>query len=87
MKRGSEDNLTPANDYINQVSINNIANLKNLFTAYELIKSKSGNMNKATDKITLDGLSSEYLTKVQSRLRDGIYEFTPTRRILIPKPG
>lgn len=87
MIRGSEDNLTPANDYVNQVSIKNIANLKNLVTAYELIKSKPGNMTEATDKITLDGLSSEYLTKVQSRLRAGIYEFPPARRIQIPKPG
>lgn len=87
MIRGSEDNLTPANDYVNQVSIKNIANLKNLVTAYELIKSKPGNMTEATDKITLDGLSSEYLMKVQSRLRAGTYEFPPARRIQIPKPG
>jgi group II intron reverse transcriptase/maturase len=87
MIRGSEYNLTPANDYVNQVSIKNIANLKNLVTAYELIKSKPGNMTEATDKITLDGLTSEYLTKVQSRLRAGSYEFPPARRIQIPKPG
>lgn len=87
MIRGSEDNLTPPNDYVNQVSIKNIANLKNLVTAYELIKRKPGNMTEATDKITLDGLRSEYLTEVQSRLIAGIYEFPPAIIIQIPKPG
>jgi group II intron reverse transcriptase/maturase len=85
--RGSEENLTPANDYVNQVSIKNIANLKNLVAAYELIKSKPGNMTVATNKVTLDGISMEYLTKIQSRLRAGTYEFTPARRIQIPKAG
>ena len=85
--RGSEENLTPVNDCVNQVSIKNIANLKNLLAAYELIKSKPGNMTVATDKVTLDGISIKYLTKVQSRLRAGTYEFPPARRIQIPKPG
>ena len=85
--RGSEENIRPANDYVNQVSIKNIANLKILIAAYELIKSKPGNMTVATDKVTLDGISIEYLTKVQSRLRAGTYEFPPARRIQIPKPG
>lgn len=87
MIRGSEDNLTPADDSVYKVSIKNIANLKNLVAAYEIIKSKPGNMTEATDKITLDGLSKQYLTKVQSRLRAGTYEFPPARRIPIPKPG
>ena len=89
--RGSEQNLTPANDYVNQVSIKNIANLKNLVAAYEFIKSKPGNMTvgnrNSTDKVTLDGISIEYLTKVQSRLRAGTYEFPPARTIQIQKPG
>lgn len=85
VRRGSEENLTPANDYVNQVSIKNIANLKNLVAAYELIKSKPGNMTVATDKVTLDGISMEYLTKVQSRLRGGSFEFPPARSIQIPK--
>lgn len=84
---GCEDYLTPDNDYVNQVSIKNIANLKNLVTAYKLIKSKPGNMTEAADKITLDGLSSQYFTKVQSRLIAGIYEFPPARIIQILKPG
>lgn len=41
----------------------------------------------ATDKVTLDGISIEYLTKVQSRLRAGTYEFPPARIIQIPNPG
>jgi group II intron reverse transcriptase/maturase len=81
--RGSEENLTPANDCVNKVSIKNIANLKNLVAAYKLIKSKPGNMSAATD--TLEGINIEYLTRLQSRLRGGSYEFPPARRIQTPK--
>lgn len=85
--RGSEENITPPNDYVNQVSIKNIANLKNLVAAYELIKSKASNITVATDKVTLDGINIESLTKVQSRLRGGTYEFPPASKIQIPKAG
>jgi group II intron reverse transcriptase/maturase len=87
MKRGSEEILTPANDYVYQVSIKNIANIKNLVTAYELLKSKPGNMTEGTDKITLDDINIKYLTNIQSKLRAGTFEFPPARRIQIPKPG
>lgn len=85
--RGSEEEQTPAFNYDRKISIKNIANLKNLVTAYELIKSNPGNMTHATDKVTLDGISKEYLTKIQSKIRAGTYEFPPARRIQIPKPG
>lgn len=81
-KRGSEDEQTPALNNERKI-IKNIANLKNLVTAYELIKSKPGNMTHAT-KVSLDG--KEYLTKIQSKIRAGTYEFAPAR-IQIPKPG
>lgn len=82
-KRGSEDE-TPALNNDRKISIKNIANLKNLVTAYELLKSKPGNMTHAT-KVSLDGISPEYLTKIQSKIRAGRYEFAPA--IQIPKPG
>lgn len=82
-KRGSEDEQTPAFNYERKI-IKNIANLKNLVRGYELIKSKPGNMTHAT-KVSLDGMSKEYLTKIQSKIRAGRYEFAPA--IQIPKKG
>ncbi len=82
--RGSEDNKTLESTKIN---IKAISNLKNLISAYELIKSNPGNMTEGMDEITLDGITEKYLMNVQSKLKDGIYEFTPARRIQIPKQG
>lgn len=70
-----------------EVNIKAISNLKNLVTAYELIKSKPGNMTKGVDDVTLDGIDLKYLKKVQSELKGGKYKFNPARRIQIPKPG
>ena len=82
--RGSVVENTPESIEVNMKAI---SNLKNLVAAYELIKSNPGNMTKGNDEITLDGMDLKYLKNVQSRLKNGTFEFTPARRIQIPKPG
>lgn len=69
------------------VNIKSISNLKNLIAAYETIKSNPGNMTQGLEPTTLDGISKDYLLKVQEKLRSGTYKFKAARRIQIPKPG
>lgn len=71
----------------NTVNIKSISNLKNLVAAYELIKSNPGNMTRGVSKDTLDGISLDYLKRIQSELRAGTFKFGPARRVHIPKPG
>lgn len=82
--RGS-DNLYPVQ--VDQVNIKAISNIKNLVTAYELIKSNPGNMTEGVDNTTLDGISMDYFEKTQSLLKAGKFKFSPARRVQIPKPG
>lgn len=82
--RGSDDmNSLRSTD----INIKTISNIKNLVSAYELIKSKPGNLTHGVDKTTLDGLTMKTLKKIQKELKAGTYEFNPARRIQIPKPG
>jgi group II intron reverse transcriptase/maturase len=82
--RGSNDKNTLKSMEIN---IKSISNIKNLISAYELIKSNPGNLTVGTDNVSLDGINLKYLLFTQSRLRAGTFEFKPARRIQIPKPG
>lgn len=82
--RGSEDNNTLV---LTDINIKAISNLKNLISAYELIKSNPGNMTKGVKNETLDGIDKEYFLNIQSKLKAGQYEFNPARRIQIPKAG
>ena len=53
-----------------------------------MIKGKPGNMTKGSTKETLDGISMSYFSKLSEDLLKGKFNFTPTRRIMIPKgPG
>lgn len=61
--------------------------MKNLVTAYELIKSNPGNMTPGVDNDTLDGLTLSYLNRIQTQLRNGQFKFSPARRTQILKPG
>lgn len=70
-----------------EINIKNISNLKNLITAYELIKSNPGNMTPGPDGTTLDGITKDYLVRVQKKLKAGTFKFSPARRVQIPKPG
>jgi retron-type reverse transcriptase len=73
------------------MNIKQISNFKNLVAAYELIKSNKGNRTPfplwRKSKETLDGLSIEHLKRTQAKLRSGTFNFSPGRRIQIPKPG
>lgn len=82
--RGSELKNLHSKDTVN---IKDISNLKNLVTAYELIKSNPGNMTPGASKETLDGINLDYLERIQSQLRAGTFKFGPARRVQIPKPG
>lgn len=82
--RGSAVNTSPNSFNRDKLNMKEVANLLNLVTAYELIKSNPGNMTPGTDSQTLDGMSIGYLEKIQSELRAGTYKFPPAR---IPKPG
>lgn len=85
-RRGSVTKEIPGK-ITTEMSIEAIANLMNLVVAYELIKSKPGNMTPGVDSQTLDGMDLETLRRVQRILRAGKYAFPPARRIEIPKPG
>jgi retron-type reverse transcriptase len=82
--RGSEAMNTQESQSIN---IKNISNIKNLVAAYELIKSNPGNMTKGMDDITLDGINLSYFKDLQTSLKAGKFDFSPARRVRIPKPG
>jgi len=75
------------NNFINRATIKIISSIETLITAYEIIKSKPGNMTPGADKLTLDSISLKYLTKVSSELKEGKFEFSPVKRVYISKPG
>lgn len=56
-----------------------------LVACYEDIKGKPGKMTKGTTNETLDGLSWEWFTKLGKDINKGAFNFTPARRVLIPK--
>lgn len=64
-----------------------IADPVTLSLAYELIKSKPGNMTKGVDNSTLDKVSKEWITKIAKQLQAGQFKFQPSRRVWIPKEG
>lgn len=41
----------------------------------------------ADRKTTLDGISLKYLDRIGKKIRSGKFEFSPARRVQIPKPG
>lgn len=67
--------------------IHYIADVNTLILAYETIKSRPGNMTPGSTPGTLDGINTEYLSRISRKIRAGKYSFTPARRVWIPKPG
>lgn len=53
--------------------------------AYEMIKSKPGNMTKGSDNETIDGISRDWIDITISSLLNESYKPNPTRRVYIPK--
>nr|YP_002600927.1 putative reverse transcriptase and intron maturase [Pyramimonas parkeae]ACJ71149.1 putative reverse transcriptase and intron maturase [Pyramimonas parkeae] len=62
-----------------------LCNKQLLTLAYNLIKSKPGNMTPGTDKLTLDKMSERLIDKTSRQLRDQTFKFKPVRRVFIPK--
>ena len=67
--------------------IHYIADVNTLILAYETIKSRPGNMPPGSTPETLDGIHTEYFSRISRKIRAGKYRFTPARRVWIPKPG
>jgi len=73
--------------FINHGLIHIISDIDILVYAYECLKSKPGNMTKGSSRETLDGIDISWFVKVSDQIRAGKYEFSPARRVMIPKPG
>jgi len=56
-----------------------------LITAYEMMKSKEGNMTKGITGESLDGFSKQKVETLIRRLKDESFMFSPARRVEIPK--
>jgi retron-type reverse transcriptase len=74
------------NNVSNDKLIHMIADPNTLLLAYELIKSKPGNMTPGTDNQTLDGISKKWIKQASTELRARKYEFVNMRRVYIGKP-
>jgi group II intron reverse transcriptase/maturase len=87
--RGSGIDKAPGLENIREATpdMKSIASTTNLIAAYELIKSKPGNMTAGVDKSTMDGINMIYIEKIQKLLKNGKFQFPPARRVQIPKPG
>lgn len=64
-----------------------LANPEFLKLAYARIKNKEGNLTSGSNNVTLDGISQKWFVDTALRLKNGTYEFSPGRRINIPKKG
>ena len=53
--------------------------------AYNKLKSNPGNMTPGINPATLDGMSSEVIEKIITKLKDCSFKFSPGRRVEIPK--
>jgi len=67
--------------------IHYISDLNILALAYELIKSKPGNITPGVDKETLDSIDLKFLDNTSKKIKAGKYKFPAARRVQIPKPG
>ena len=56
-----------------------------LFSCYKLIRGKPGNMTKGIDEETLDGIKWQYFENLGQKIKKGLFNFKPARRIEIPK--
>uniref|UniRef100_UPI003001AD1D hypothetical protein n=1 Tax=Cocconeiopsis kantsiensis TaxID=3082010 RepID=UPI003001AD1D len=74
-------------DLVNNKLIHIVADSKVLILAYEIIKSKLGNMTPGINSTTLDKIDLDWIETVSQLLKAGKYKFNPARRVYIPKPG
>ena len=62
-----------------------LTNPEFLKLAYASIKNKEGNLTLGGNNFTLDGISQKWFEDTALRLKNGTYNFSPGRRINIPK--
>lgn len=62
-----------------------VYNIDLLTLAYNLLKSKPGNMTPGIVPETLDGMSHEILEDISKQLKSESFQFKPSRRVYIPK--
>jgi group II intron reverse transcriptase/maturase len=80
--------LKPEKDDIyTHITIRFLANPEFLKLAYARVKNKEGNLTSGNNHFTLDGISKKWFEDTALRLKNGTYEFSPSRRINIPKEG
>lgn len=58
-----------------------------LIAAWVRIRSKKGSLTPALTTTTLDGIDLEWFEKTSNEMRNGKFQFEPTRRNYIPKPN
>jgi len=63
-----------------------ILHIDNLVSAYENIQANPGLMTHAITRETISGISKERLAHISCALLKGTFDFSPMRRIFVPKP-
>jgi len=64
-----------------------LTNVKLLEIAYNRLRSKPGQMTPGVKPETLDGMSKEVLEDIVVKLKNESFQFSPGRRVQIPKPS
>lgn len=68
------------------VNLSNIMSDPNfLIAAWARIRSNSGSLTLALNKETLDGITLSWFEETANTMQNGIFQFSPSRRIYIPK--
>ena len=65
----------------------NFYNPEFYYIAYQNIYSSQGNLTPGTDGKTIDGMSTERIERIISKMRDYSYQPNPAKRVNIPKPN
>lgn len=58
-----------------------------LYHCYERIKRNKGFLTEGTDKQTAENITDEWMSNLAASIYNGMFRFSPARRIMIPKPG
>ena len=64
-----------------------ISDISTLQLAYSIIKRNPGSSSKGVNNQTLDRMSLKYLSKISNKVKNGRFKFSPSRRVLVSKPG
>ena len=64
-----------------------LTNVELLEIAYNRLRSKPGQMTPGIKPETLDGMSKEVLEDIVAKLKNESFQFSPGRRVQIPKPS